>query len=53
VITRRGLVAQAAGFTFAALSGERLWAQFSRFHPTTLTVFKSRRAAVAPSGSTT
>jgi hypothetical protein len=41
MITRRGFVAQAAGFTLAALSGELLWAQLSRFHPTTLTVFKS------------
>jgi hypothetical protein len=41
MITRRGFVAHAAGFTLAALSGERLWAQLSRFHPTTLTVFKS------------
>lgn len=42
MITRRSFVAQAAGFSLAALSGERLSAQFSRFHPATLTVFKSR-----------
>lgn len=41
MITRRSFVAQAAGLALAALSGERLWAQRSRFHPPTLTVFKS------------
>jgi hypothetical protein len=41
MITRRGFVAQAAGFTLAALSGRGLWAQVSRIHPATLTVFKS------------
>jgi hypothetical protein len=41
MITRRGFVAQAAGFTLAALSGELLWAQLSRFHSTTLIVYKS------------
>ena len=41
MITRRSFVVQAAGFTLAVVSGERLWAQLSRFHPATLTVFKS------------
>lgn len=41
MITRRSFVAQATGLTLAALSGERLWAQFPRFNPVKLTVFKS------------
>jgi hypothetical protein len=41
MITRRSFVAQAAGFTLAVVSGERLWPQLSRFRPATLTVFKS------------
>ncbi|HEY7636426.1 MAG TPA: DUF411 domain-containing protein [Gemmatimonadales bacterium] len=41
MITRRRFIAQTTGVTLAALSGERLWAQLARFHPITLTVFKS------------
>ena len=41
MITRRSLVAQAAGFTLAAVVGERLWGQLSRFRPVRLTIFKS------------
>ena len=41
MITRRSFVAQATGMALAAVSGERLWAQLSRFPPAKLTVFKS------------
>jgi len=41
MINRRSFVAQAAGFTLAAVVGERLWAQLSHFPPVKLTVFKS------------
>lgn len=41
MITRRSFVAQAAGVMLVALSGKRLWGQLGRFHPVTLTVYKS------------
>jgi hypothetical protein len=41
MITRRRFMVQAAGFALVAVSGERLWAQLTRFHSAKLTVFKS------------